>query len=175
MPCLQQPKPALPNYGPFPAPTSTPSATPEPHSPGDGRRRWRRRYHQPKFVSFGLSTDLMASITACFLEEMVIGLGKVYEVIKRVPVVPDVLESNHTLQAPLQQDSGGDVCAVPALKLLVNNIRYLTLRDGPGMTRTERQTQGHRRRWSFPGNARGAASGSGRHLLQQGQSFGGPT
>ncbi|KAL9692574.1 hypothetical protein quinque_000125 [Culex quinquefasciatus] len=68
-----------------------------------------------------------------------------------------------------------DVCAVPALKLLVNNIRYLTLRDGPGMTRTERQTQGHRRRWSFPGNARGAASGSGRHLLQQGQSFGGPT
>ncbi|XP_038110260.1 uncharacterized protein LOC119767042 isoform X1 [Culex quinquefasciatus] len=63
MPCLQQPKP-LPNYDPFPAPISTPSATPEPHSPGDGRRRWRRRSHQPKFVSFGLSIDLMASITA---------------------------------------------------------------------------------------------------------------
>ncbi|XP_052566330.1 uncharacterized protein LOC128092283 [Culex pipiens pallens] len=69
MPCLKQPKP-IPNYGPFPAPTSTPSATPEPHSPGDGRRRWRRRSHQPKFVSFGLSTDLMASITACAASQM---------------------------------------------------------------------------------------------------------
>lgn len=103
---------------------------------------------------------------------MVIGLGKVYEVIKRVPVVPDVLESNHALQAPLQQDSGGDACVVPALKckflqnseiakfvttilfsVLVNNIRSLTLRDGPGMSQTERQTQGHRRRWSFPAKA----------------------
>ncbi|KAL1391464.1 hypothetical protein pipiens_000370, partial [Culex pipiens pipiens] len=53
---------------------------------------------------------------ACHLSEMVVGLGKVYEVIKRVPVVPDVPELNHALQAPLRQDSGGDACVVPALK-----------------------------------------------------------
>ncbi|XP_038119534.1 uncharacterized protein LOC6048809 isoform X1 [Culex quinquefasciatus] len=49
---------------------------------------------------------------ACHLSEMVVGLGKVYE----VPVVPDVTELNHALQAPLRQDSGGDACVVPALK-----------------------------------------------------------
>uniref|UniRef100_A0A8D8AXC3 (northern house mosquito) hypothetical protein n=1 Tax=Culex pipiens TaxID=7175 RepID=A0A8D8AXC3_CULPI len=109
---------------------------------------------------------------ACHLSEMVVGLGKVYEVIKRVPVVPDVPESNHALQAPLRQDSGGDACVVPALKckffqdseiakfvttilflVLVNNIRSLTLRKGPEMSRTERQTQGHRWHWSFPAKA----------------------
>ncbi|EDS32980.1 zinc finger protein [Culex quinquefasciatus] len=45
-----------------------PIPPPEPHSPGDGQqRKCRRRSHQPKFVSFGLSTDL---ITSCAASQM---------------------------------------------------------------------------------------------------------
>ncbi|KAL9700645.1 hypothetical protein quinque_004086 [Culex quinquefasciatus] len=45
-----------------------PIPPPEPHSPGDGQqRKCRGRSHQPKFVSFGLSTDL---ITSCAASQM---------------------------------------------------------------------------------------------------------
>ncbi|KAL9698538.1 hypothetical protein quinque_001979 [Culex quinquefasciatus] len=43
-----------------------PIPPPEPHSPGQ-QRKCRRRSHQPKFVSFGLSTDL---ITSCAASQM---------------------------------------------------------------------------------------------------------